>query len=145
MDRRLAALVIIASTAYLFAAFLISEPGGQYAAVGPRAFPIAIGFGLVACSVWIGMTGAVAREQRAQPTIDWRSASLSALVVLAYLGLFETAGFMLATVAFITLQSRVLGSRALVRDLVVSVVIAVSVYAVFQLLLGVRLPAGLLG
>ena len=130
------------SAGYLAVAFLISEPGGQYAAIGPRAFPVAIGIGLVACSLWIGLTGKGLREV---PPIDWRVAAMSALTFLAYMSLLEPVGYLLATVAFITIESRLLGSRAWVRDLIVSVFITASVYAVFNLLLGIRLPAGLIG
>ena len=70
---------------------------------------------------------------------------MSALVFLAYLLLLEPVGYLLATVAFITVEARLLGSRAWLRDLIVSVVITASVYTVFNLLLGIRLPAGLIG
>ncbi len=141
-DRSLAAVLVVLSAGYLAAAFLISEPGGQDAAIGPRAFPVAIGIGLVACSLWIGRTATGSREL---PPIDWRVAAMSALVFLAYLLLLEPVGYLLATVAFITVEARLLGSRAWLRDLIVSVVITASVYTVFNLLLGIRLPAGLIG
>ena len=141
-DRSLAAVLFVMSAGYLALSFLISEPGGQYAAIGPRVFPVAIGIGLVACSLWIGLT---AKGLGELPAIDWRVASVSALAFLAYISLLETVGYLLATVAFITIESRLLGSRAWIRDLIVSVFIAASVYGVFNLLLGIRLPAGLLG
>lgn len=141
-DRSLAAVLFVMSAGYLAVAFLISEPEGQYAAIGPRAFPAAIGIGLVACSLWIGLT---AKGLGELPGIDWRVASVSALAFLAYISLLETVGYLLATVAFITIESRLLGSRAWFRDLIVSVFIAASVYGVFNLLLGIRLPTGLLG
>ena len=135
-------MLFVLSAGYLAAVFLISEPVGQYAAIGPRAFPTAIGIGLVACSVWVGLTATAPRDV---PPIDWRVATLSAIVFLVYVTLLEPVGYLLATVAFITTESRLLGSRAWVRDLIVSVAIAASVYTVFNLLLGIRLPAGLIG
>ena len=141
-DRRLAAVLFVLSAGYLAVAFLITEPGGQDVAIGPRAFPVAIGIGLVACSLWIGRT-AEGLAQRLP--IDWRVAAMSALVFLAYLSVLEPIGYLLATVAFITVESRLLGSRAWLRDLLVSVLITASVYTVFSLLLGIRLPAGLVG
>ena len=141
-NRSLAAVLFVMSAGYLAVAFLISEPGGQYAAIGPRAFPVAIGIALVACSLWIGLTGKGLGEA---PPIDWGVAAVSALVFLAYLALLEPVGYLLATIVFITIESRLLGSRAWFRDLIVSVFITASVYAVFNLLLGIRLPAGLIG
>ena len=141
-DRSLAAVLFLVSAGYLVVAFQISEPGGPSATIGPRAFPIAIGIGLVVCSVWVGLTGSARREL---PSIDWRVAAMSALAFLAYVVLLEPAGYLLTTVAFIATESRLLGSRAWVRDLVVSVVITASVYTVFNVLLGIRLPAGVMG
>ena len=57
----------------------------------------------------------------------------------------RTVGYLVATVVFITIESRLLGSRAWFRDLIVSVFITASVYGVFNLLLRIRLPAGLIG
>ena len=141
-NRNLAAVLFVMSVGYLAIAFLISEPGGQYAAIGPRAFPVAIGIGLVACSLWIGLTG---KGRGELPPIDWRVASVSALAFFAYMSLLETVGYLVATVVFITIESRLLGSRAWFRDLIVSVFITASVYGVFNLLLRIRLPAGLIG
>ena len=141
-DSRLATVLFVLSAGYLAGAFLISEPAGQSAAIGPRAFPVAIGIGLVAASLWVGLT---ATEPREPPSIDWRVAALSALAFLAYLALLEPVGYLPATVAFIATESRLLGSRAWLRDLIVSIVITASVYTVFNLLLGIRLPAGFVG
>ena len=54
-DRRLAGILLAVSVGYLAAAFLITEPEGEYATVGPRAFPLVIGIALAACAAWIGL------------------------------------------------------------------------------------------
>ena len=77
--------------------------------------------------------------------IDWRLSLFSALTFLAYILLLEPVGYLLATVGLITLESRLLGSRDWFRNLIVSVVITASVYGVFNLLLDIRLPEGLIG
>ena len=165
---------------YLAAAFLISEPEGGYAAVGPRVFPIAIGVALVAVALWTALrahgaggapssraakasaapaSGAPASDapasdvpasdapaSDADPTAaDWRAAAPSALLFLAYIALLEPLGYLLATTAFIALEARLLGSRRWGRDVLAALAVAVSVYALFSLLLGLRLPGGLLG
>ena len=147
-DRRLGLGLLALGTGYLAAAFLISEPEGGYAAVGPRVFPIGIGIALVAGSLWIafrasgpGDTSALA--DRPAPA-DWRAVAPSAFVFLAYILLLEPIGYLPSTTAFIAFEARLLGSRRWGRDLVASLVVTVSVYALFSLLLGLRLPAGLL-
>ena len=190
-ERRLGAGLLALGAGYLAAAFLISEPEGGYAAVGPRVFPIGIGIALVAVALstalrakargaagttssgaassgaagaQTGAAGAQPGAARAQatapdearakairapdaapPAADWRAAAPSVLLFLAYIVLLEPLGYLPATAAFITLEARLLGSRRWGRDLGAALVVAFSVYALFSLLLGLRLPAGLLG
>ena len=192
-ERRLGAGLLALGAGYLAAAFLISEPEGGYAAVGPRVFPIGIGIALVAVALSTafrarGAAGAptsgaakarpdpdAKREAReapaagarpaadpgpdaaqgeareapaagaAPPAADWRAAAPSVLLFLAYVALLEPLGYLPATTAFIALEARLLGSRRWRRDLFAAVIVAATVYAVFSLLLGLRLPPGLLG
>ena len=148
-QRNFAIGVLAAGAGYLAAAFLISEPEGGYAAVGPRAFPIGIGIALVAVSAWIAFRGhevAVTSATEASPVpADWRAAAPSVFLFLAYIVLLETVGYLLTTTAFVALAARLLGSRRWRRDLLAAFVVAVTVYALFSLLLGLRLPPGLVG
>ena len=139
-DRRLALGLLAVSATYLAAATAIAAPEGGYATVGPRAFPLAIGFGLAAVALRI----ALRPEPRGgpDPTADWRAAWPSVLCFLIYAALLEPAGYLPATTAFIAVEARLLGSRRWGRDLAASVVIAASVYALFGSLLGIRLPPG---
>ena len=82
--------------------------------------------------------------EAAPPAADWRAAAPSVLLFLAYIVLLEPLGYLPATTAFITLEARLLGSRRWGRDLLAALVVAFSVYALFSLLLGLRLPAGFL-
>ena len=142
-DRILAVSLSVFGSGYLALTFLIPEPSGGYATIGPRAFPIVVGIGLISCSLWIGLSKA--RSLVAPIPIDWRLFLFSALTFLAYILLLEPVGYLLATVGLITLESRLLGSRDWFRNLIVSVVITASVYGVFNLLLDIRLPEGLIG
>ena len=206
-ERRLGAGLLALGAGYLAAAFLISEPEGGYAAVGPRVFPIGIGIALVAVALSTVLRAreaarapssgaakaravpaadgappvadpgpdAAQREAReapaadgappaadpgpdaqrearkapaadsAPPAADWRAAAPSVLLFLAYVVLLEPLGYLPATTAFIALEARLLGSRRWRRDLFAAVIVAATVYAVFSLLLGLRLPPGLLG
>ncbi len=135
-------MLIAGSAAYLWGAFHISPLSGQYAAVGPRIFPLIIGAGLLGSAVWIALPTQSGSELS---PINWRVAAASAVAFLAYIGGLNTVGYLLATTGFIVLESRLLGSRTWTRDLIVSVTITAFVYVVFRLLLGLRLPAGLLG
>ena len=161
-DRRLGAGLFAIGAGYLAAALLISEPEGGYAAVGPRVFPIVIGLALLTVALWTAFrahggagapssgtakarTSPTPSSDAAPPAADWRAAAPSTLLFLAYIALLEPLGYLLATTAFIALEARLLGSRRWRRDLLAALVVSVSVYALFRLALGLRLPAGLLG
>ena len=100
-----------------------------------------IGIGLISCSLWIGLGKA---RSPAIP-VDWRLLALTALTFIAYILLLEPVGYLLATIGLITLESRLLGSRNWLRNLIVSFVISALVYGIFNLLLEIPLPEGLIG
>ena len=129
-----------ASLLYLLGAAAINTPEGQYAAVGPQAFPLAIGLGLLGCAVWMTL-----RPAGGAVRVDLKAGATSAATFLGYLLLMAVAGYLASTVLFIVVQARLLGSRALGRDLLVGVFVTASVYGLFQGLLGFRLPAGVFG
>ena len=141
-DRVFAATALAASGGYLAAGLSISAPAGGYDLVGPRTFPLAIGAGLAASAAWIACRPG---SPAAAAPMDWRAASVAALVFLAYLACLGPLGYPLATTAFIVAESRALGSRAWRRDLAAGVVVAGAAYLGFRLLLGIRLPAGPFG
>ena len=138
-DRVFAAAALAASGGYLAAGLSITAPAGGYDLVGPRVFPLAIGAGLAASALWMGCRPG---PPAAPAPMDWRAATVSALVFLAYLACLGPLGYPLATTAFIAAESRALGSRAWRRDLAAAATIAAAAYLGFRLLLGIRLPAG---
>ncbi|MCY4077963.1 MAG: tripartite tricarboxylate transporter TctB family protein [Acidobacteria bacterium] len=142
-DRRLALGLFAISAAYLAAATAIAAPEGGYATVGPRAFPLAIGIGLAAVALRIGIRPEPLGDPA--PGADWRAAGPSVVCFLLYAVLLEPAGYLPATTAFIAVEARLLGSRRWRRDLAASVLVAASIYVLFGSLLGIRLPAGILG
>ncbi len=64
--------------------------------------------------------------------------------LIAYLLVLEPVGFALASAAFFIAAARILGSRHLLRDTVVGILLAFGVYFAFTTLLDVRLPPGVL-
>ncbi|HYP41276.1 MAG TPA: tripartite tricarboxylate transporter TctB family protein, partial [Chloroflexia bacterium] len=72
--------------------------------------------------------------------LEWpRVLSLMALT-FAYVLLFSMLGFILATAPFIVVAARILGSRHIVRDVIVGVAVAAGIYFLFTELLHVALP-----
>jgi putative tricarboxylic transport membrane protein len=66
----------------------------------------------------------------------------TAALLTGYLIAFERAGFVISTFIYLVLQARILGSRRLRRDLIVSIVISLLAFGLFDRLLQVSLPDG---
>lgn len=147
-DLHTAVVVVVFSLAYLAGAFAITSPESGYAAVGPRFFPVLIGVGMLASGLWLGAI-AWRRQRRSQPVaeleaMDWRTWAACAGALLAYIVLFQPLGFLLATPPFLIAQARIFGSRNTLRDVIAAIVLSVAVFVVFNVLLKVDLPKGVL-
>jgi putative tricarboxylic transport membrane protein len=133
------ALVVLAQ------AFMIPD-GGGYQAVGPRAFPLLVGIGMAVVAV-IGVVQAfrdpVSREG-ADEGVHWRPVLLLIGALALYAVLLAPVGYWQATTLFFVAVARVLGSRKLVRDLVVGLLLALATYVLFDRVLGITLPPGLI-
>lgn len=136
-------------------AFILVDSGSiagaeVYGGVGPRAFPYVVGSGLVACAaalLWHALAGGWRNlpedaSVHAQP--DWPAFAIISAGIVAQMVLSARTGFVVAGVVLFTLVARGFGSRRLLRDLVVAVIVVVLAYLTFTRLLGLSLPAGIL-
>jgi putative tricarboxylic transport membrane protein len=73
----------------------------------------------------------------------WPSVLLLIAALAAYALLLVPAGYWQATTAFFVAVARVLGSRRLMRDVLVGLALALATYFLFDRLLGISLPPGL--
>ncbi|MEV4017238.1 tripartite tricarboxylate transporter TctB family protein [Nonomuraea angiospora] len=73
----------------------------------------------------------------------WPSVLLLIGSLAAYALLLVPAGYWQATTVFFVAVARVLGSRRLVRDVLVGLALALATYFLFDRLLGITLPPGL--
>ncbi len=134
----------------LWKAFDIRQPTA-YRPMGPRVFPVIISCSLIVIGVLFvietlrradeAVEDHVAEELR---TADHKQAAFVVALLLAYASVFERIGYIVATTAFLPAVAYVLGSRRLLRDLVVAVVLAVVAFSVFTELLNIDLPEGVM-
>jgi putative tricarboxylic transport membrane protein len=143
--RIIAALVLIVlSVTFLVGVFDIRSPKGLDPA-GPRFFPLLVTAAWLLLSIAYLVEGL--RSPRNARTSDrswFEPVAVSALLVL-YALLVVPIGYLIATALLFFAAARVLGSRQLVRDIVVAVVLAVVVYIAFTQFLDISLPGGVLG
>jgi putative tricarboxylic transport membrane protein len=143
------AVMLALGIAALVATFAITERGSGISVSGPRFVPLAVSIGLIGLALaFLARTtlapdeelGRMAAEEAA--ATHWPTPGLLAALFVAYVLLLEPLGFVLATVLFVPLGARLMGSRAPVRDTLVGALIGVGMYVAFTEYLGVPLPAG---
>lgn len=121
-------------------------------AVGPRFFPYFVGTFLIVIAVvllvqvWRGVVGQPeeGEDVDAARHTDWRTVALLAAVFLGHIALIEPTGWVVATAVLFFGTAWVLGARKPVRAGLIAITVAVVVYVVFDRVLGVSLPGGIL-
>ncbi|MEA2529779.1 MAG: putative tricarboxylic transport rane protein [Thermomicrobiales bacterium] len=121
--------------------------------VGPRVIPYIVGGGLVLTGCWLALDvlrGRVARPSAGEddedadsslPT-DWAKVGMLAASLVAYLLLIERAGFIIASAVLFFVASFGMGSRRILRDVIVALLLSVGAYVLFTKGLSLRLPKG---
>ncbi|MGN9838137.1 tripartite tricarboxylate transporter TctB family protein [Nonomuraea sp. H19] len=141
-QRIVSAGFLLAAVVVLAQAFAIPL-GDGYQAVGPRAFPLLVGGGLAVVAV-IGVVQAFRAPEDSSEETHWPSVLMLVGALAGYALLLVPAGYWQATTVFFAVVARVLGSRRLVRDVLVGLVLALATHFLFDRLLGIALPPGLI-
>lgn len=126
-------------------------PGGEgYSEIGPYFFPKAVSIGLAALILLLAWSnfkssgrlmsllrgeGAVSGERP-----DAKRFALALAALAAYAAGLSVAGFLFSTPPFMVVTARLIGSRAVIRDIIASAVLIVGVALVFENLLHVDIP-----
>lgn len=117
-------------------------PAFSYEPLGPRAFPMLLGGLICACGLLLTLKGLY----RA-PATSWAShfrIFLLFSLILAYGMLFQSLGFILATALLVLGAGYLFGGKPI--PLIISaIVISCSLFFLFDRLMDVVLPVGLLG
>ena len=130
----------------LFETHTIAETT-SYSGVGPRLFPYLIGIGLAACGAVLAWQ-AVAGGWRNLPiddnhaTPDWIAFGVISAGIVLQMAIIGVAGFIIATAILFVLIARGYGSRRLLRDALIAIVLTSVVFIVFTKALGLNLPSG---
>lgn len=148
---RIIAVAVLALGAMVVIVGLQIPRGGGYAAVGPGAFPIVVGAGILLLGLILVLRTTVipdhdlARRVAAEEAAtNWPDVGFVALALVAYALLLKPLGYVVATAVFLPVAARILGGRRPVRDLLAGIAFAFVLYYGFTRFLGVRLPDGVL-
>ena len=139
------ALVVLALGVFLAIETALLRTGPGYSAVGPKLFPWLVAAGLVL----VGL--ALLREARSGEVEHPTGFELAAPPLLLVTGglvgqmlLMRPAGFVIASTVLFVAVTRALGSRRLVLNVAVGLVLCLATYVAFKWGLGLILPAGVL-
>ncbi len=148
--------LIIAAVVIALGVYIVWETRGirvppVQARVGPRVIPYLVGTGLIVLGVWLALE--ILSGRGASPTddaedadtslpTDWRCLSMLAAALLVYLALLERAGFIIASASLFFGAAFGMGSRKILRDIAIGVLLSAAIYVLFTDGLGLRLPAG---
>jgi putative tricarboxylic transport membrane protein len=149
IDRLIGAAALLLAAVYLYATSKIPtlEIGDP---LGPKAFPILLGIVLIAAALLLFIetlkadrdTGDVApRESRRH---WWMIGGVTVWTAI-YFSLFDRAGYLIATIAYLLPMMAVFNAGKWVANVLTTVLWAVGSYVLFVKILGVALPAGVLG
>jgi putative tricarboxylic transport membrane protein len=135
----------------LYHAFQI-KPAAGYVVVGPEVFPIIVSLWLLGVGVALALRTTLIPDwdmayQNTEEGLatHWATVWAVAGALVVYAMALAPLGYILATAAFVPACARALGSRSLVRDAIVGLIVAIVVYFFFTEVLEIRLPtAGIL-
>jgi putative tricarboxylic transport membrane protein len=152
-----------AGVVLLVAARGIEDAVRPAAGVGPATLPTALSVLLIIAGLVLALIGWRGRERDAEarrdgvaetvdelvhhgePDVPWRRLVVVVALFIGYALVFIPLGYMLATALYLGVMVTVIDRARWKRNLIFAVVFAVTVYFGFTELLGVQLPAGMLG
>jgi putative tricarboxylic transport membrane protein len=132
----------------LFIAYQTSqlEVAPTHATIGPTLFPFLIAGGLIIIGALVlreAFFGHVAHE-RGGFELDWLAVALVSAGLIAQMFLLETVGWIPATTLLFVAVARAFGSRRLLTDAVIGLVLTSLAFVIFNYGLGLDLPVGTL-
>jgi putative tricarboxylic transport membrane protein len=145
LSRRTGAVVLAAVLVLIGAGLLwsaLSAAGGDLGLQSPRLAPVVISVAWVVVAAAYLVVQLRTREPAPEEKPGWWSPAGVAVSLAGFAVALEYAGFVVSAAVFIVVVSRVLGSRHLVRDVIVAVLLPTAVYLAFTRLLDIFLPAG---
>lgn len=113
----------------------------EYEPVGPRAFPLLLAALIVLCGAWMALKPS--HHAHFGNRLQLRSVAMCSLIVVLYAALFQVLGFVVATALMSIPVGRIFGGTWK-QAAATGVGMGVVLYVLFDTLLDVVLPAGLL-
>ena len=146
------ALLLVVGAAVLVDASGLEEGLGRSTSLGPKAIPYAIGSALVVGALWLAvdvLRGGRGEQESGEDVdlssgSDWKTLAMLFGAFLANVLLIERAGWPVSGAVLFFGCAYALGSRRVVRDVVLAFALSIGSWYLFVLGLDIQLPVGLL-
>ena len=146
------ALLLVIGVAVLVDASGLEEGLGRSTSVGPKAIPYAIGSALVVGALWLAvdvLRGGRGEQEGGEDVdlssgSDWKTLAMLFGAFLANVLLIERAGWPVSGAVLFFGCAYALGSRRVVRDVVLAFALSIGSWYLFVLGLDIDLPVGVL-
>ena len=135
-----AAAIAAVAVATLAGGLTIQDPG--FGVVPPATFPLALGVLMLVSAAWLFADTVRQRRDLALEPLDGRPLAATVLATALFLVAFIPLGFVISATLFLVAESRILGSRTLLRDAIASLIFVLALYWLFVGFLTVDLPNG---
>ncbi|UKS66467.1 tripartite tricarboxylate transporter TctB family protein [Rossellomorea marisflavi] len=142
MNKKMGIILAVISIIYLYFSFTLPEY--PYVPVDSDAVPIVLGFILLFLSVLLYFSKSEENEEEKLPKGEGKVILAVLGFVLMFILLLEPLGFVLTTFLFISINSRFLGYKKWVSNIIVSLALPLSIYFLFVSFLKIQLPSGIL-
>lgn len=135
------------SVAYILASMSIPRPPGlTQDLLGSRSFPIAVGVLLCICSIIIAFLPETAEDAEEKAGKEGYLRSLPYVIIVAlYILILPYLGAIIATTAAIFAMMNRMERNIWWKDLLLSATISIILWLLFDVMLKVSLPSGILG
>ncbi|GAK08851.1 tripartite tricarboxylate transporter TctB family protein [Geomicrobium sp. JCM 19038] len=144
VHRGVSIVLIIIAIFYLYLAFQL--PSFMNTVIDADTIPKITGFLLIILSVLYFFMPVketeVEKEKRTEAKNDWRYILGMFIMTFLYITLLEVSGFLVTSIVFIFVCTRMLGYKKWKTNSIVSVLVPLFLYLSFTFLLNVRLPTG---
>lgn len=145
-------LLLAVGAAVLLDASGLEEGLGRSGPVGPKAIPYTIGAAMVVGALWLAvdvLRGGRGEQESGEDVdlshgSDWRTLAILFAAFLANILLIERAGWPVSGAVLFFGCTYALGSRRIVRDLVLAFALSIGSWYLFVLALDIDLPVGVL-
>ena len=142
------ALGVVALGVLMLVGVVRIDAGAGYDRIGPRFFPFVVATGLVTLGTWYALSLwrnkrpalEIPSQRENPPRVNWVAFGFLTMSFILCVGALERVGFVMASSVQFWLVTRAFESRRPIRDAVVAVVVATTVFLAFSRGLGLALP-----